>query len=665
MRSSPAAPHRRPSGLLHAFDQVAAARDSRPCLIEIGDEQLEVRGVETVSQRCHVFELVERIVDRCVAVAPEAPAFLGMELVHRQGQMMRSIPLIEFGAIGFVRHLRANHEIGFPCLHARSSWQTGALDRCERGRNRAGVDPRKLVCVCARGRGGAGIAVKLPLPQARSQSPSCLSAATGRTFISARSESRMPSLRPLVWPSARALSHALWHGRSVRAQLLIVFIVIDVIAGLVAGAVTILQARASTRVEVAASMELAELLVSEAVALMQQEVPAEKFLADLSSQLRLVRHVRIVVKDAAGSLLWPHPPVGAVTRQDRVPAWFAALIAAPIASRDVPVVVNAARVGSVEIVAEPHDEIAEVWGNTVALGAVAFCVNVAVIGILYVLFGRVLDPLTGVARGLADLEQRNYRVRLPRPQAQELAAITDRFNALAQALEAARAENEKLNHRLITAQDDERRRTALELHDEVGPNLFGLKAHAASIATAAAKLEHQAARKMTERVRDMLAIIEQLQSIDRSMLNRLRPMALGHVPLRDILCELVRDRARQYPQIDFSVCADNLMRSYGDSVDLTIYRCVQESLTNIIRHAQAKHVTIELGEVASDANGGPQLALTVRDDGCGVDPLAAPGFGLRGMQERARALGGSCKVDSARGCGTSIRIMIPLRERRS
>jgi two-component system sensor histidine kinase UhpB len=174
---------------------------------------------------------------------------------------------------------------------------------------------------------------------------------------------------------------------------------------------------------------------------------------------------------------------------------------------------------------------------------------------------------------------------------------------------------------------------------------------------------------MTERVRDMLAIIEQLQSINRSMLNRLRPMALGHVPLRDILCELVRDRARQYSQIDFSVCADNLMRSYGDSVDLTIYRCVQESLTNIIRHAQARHVTIELGEAVSEvnasANGTSQLALTVRDDGRGIDPVAAPGFGLRGMQERAQALGGSCKVESASGCGTAVRIVIPLHEGRS
>src|SRR5262249_417902 len=162
-----------------------------------------------------------------------------------------------------------------------------------------------------------------------------------------------------------------------------------------------------------------------------------------------------------------------------------------------------------------------------------------------------------------------------------------------------------------------------------------------------------------ERIHDMLAIIERLQSINRSMLNRLRPMALGHVPLRDLLSELVGDRARLYPQIDFSISAHNLMQSYGDSVDLTIYRCTQESWTNVSRHAQAKHVAVELAEAVregnANTNGASQLALTVRDDGRGIDPSAPPGFGLRGMQERVQALGGSCKVDSVGGCGTSIR----------
>ena len=134
-------------------------------------------------------------------------------------------------------------------------------------------------------------------------------------FISAQTESRSPLTLP--WPPARRLSHALWHGRSVRAQLLIVFVLIDVVAGLVAGAVTILQARTSTRVEIAASMELAQLLVGEAVGLIQQEVPAEKFLTDLSSQLRLVRHVRIVVKDATGApLVLRRPAAGSDTARD-------------------------------------------------------------------------------------------------------------------------------------------------------------------------------------------------------------------------------------------------------------------------------------------------------------------------------------------------------------
>jgi two-component system sensor histidine kinase UhpB len=169
---------------------------------------------------------------------------------------------------------------------------------------------------------------------------------------------------------------------------------------------------------------------------------------------------------------------------------------------------------------------------------------------------------------------------------------------------------------------------------------------------------------MTARVSDMLAIIEHLQSINRSMLNRLRPMALGHVPLHDILSELVRERARQVPQIEFSFSAHRLMRGYGDSVDLTVYRCVQESLTNVIRHAQAKHVGVELGETGSEGSGGGEreLALSVHDDGRGIDPAASPGFGLRGMQERVQGLGGSCKVETASGRGTCIRVVIPLRD---
>ena len=97
-----------------------------------------------------------------------------------------------------------------------------------------------------------------------------------------------------------ARGHAMrapWQGRTLRAQLLTLFVVIELIAAAIAGAVTILNARSATRVEIAASMELAELWVKEAVLLAQREAPADRFLTDLSSQLHRVRHVRIEVKD--------------------------------------------------------------------------------------------------------------------------------------------------------------------------------------------------------------------------------------------------------------------------------------------------------------------------------------------------------------------------------
>jgi two-component system, NarL family, sensor histidine kinase UhpB len=481
----------------------------------------------------------------------------------------------------------------------------------------------------------------------------------GRKEINAQPASAVAAL-PSSTPRWRALQW-LWRERPVRTQLLLAVVLIDVIAVLLAGGVAVLRARMQTRVEMTASMHLADLLVSDAVNLMRQKLPAEQFLAALPAQLRSVRHVRIAVKDAAGN------PIAETSPTDRsdsrrldlippVPHWFAALVAPQIESHLVPVKIDDRSIGQVEISGEPADEIAEFWDNMVALGTMGLLLNVAMIGVLYIVFGRALDPLIELARGLSELEQQSYHVRLAKPRASELAAITDHFNALALTLATARAENLRLNRRLITAQDDERRRTALELHDEVGPCLFGLKANASSIIAAIATLPDQARQSVTERLRDILGIIEHLQTINRTMLDRLRPMALGHVPLEEMLGQLVRERSRQHTEISFSFAACRLQRSYGDSIDLTIYRCLQESLTNVVRHAQAKHVTVALADNATD------LELSVRDDGKGMDISKPRGYGLRGMQERVAGLGGSHNLQSAPGRGTSISITLPLPE---
>jgi two-component system sensor histidine kinase UhpB len=471
--------------------------------------------------------------------------------------------------------------------------------------------------------------------------------------------SAVRTVQPAATRLRRPQLRGLWLGRSVRAQLLLVFVLIDIVAVIVGGSVAVLRARAQARVETAASMSLAEALVRDAVGLVHQQIPAEQFLANLPVQLRSIRHVRIAVRDAAGIPIGgTSPRDGARSNRASAPGWFANLVAIPIESHELPVIINGIKVGDVRIVGEPGDEIAEFWENAVAMVATVVLLNVAMLGILYILFGRVLDPLTTLAAGLSDLKQQSYDVRMPKPQARELAVITDHFNALARALETARTENLRLNRQLVTAQDDERRRTALELHDEVGPCLFGLKANASSIASVAAELPENAKLGITDRLRDTVATIDHLQAINRSMLERLRPMALGHVPLAELVDQLVRDYGRRHSQIAFSISADGIQPSYGDSIDLTVYRCIQESLTNAVRHAQARNVNVQLEHNQTEK----QLALTVGDDGCGIHPGKVAGFGMRGMQERVEGLAGRYAVDSEAGAGTCVRVILPLAE---
>lgn len=437
-----------------------------------------------------------------------------------------------------------------------------------------------------------------------------------------------------------------WHRLSLRAKLLLVFILVDLIAAFVIGSLTIMRARVSTRIEIAASMALAETLVAETIG--QANPQAVRSIAEHASRQRLMRHVRLSVRNAA------HLPVTIASQREAsdaarspAPAWFEKLIAPPIERRELPIITGGQTVGSVLITGVAEDEIAEAWENFIALTLGGAGLNIAVIMLLYVLFGRVLDPLTKLATGLRDLESRNYGVRLARPDGRELGAIAERFNSLAQALDALRAENSELHRRLITAQDDERRLTALELHDEVGPSLFGLKANAASI------VAHAPLGDLIERAREMLTIIDHLQATNRNLLNRLRPMALGQIPIGELLSELARDRARQHAEIEIAVVPASVQPTYGEPVDLTVYRCVQEALTNAIRHAAATRIDITLHET------GGYLELRVRDNGRGIS-AGRVGRGISGMQERVRGLGGHCAVQDAPDGGTCVSIQIPV-----
>src|SRR5256885_701221 len=100
-------------------------------------------------------------------------------------------------------------------------------------------------------------------------------------------------------PLARLLD-ACWYRRSIRAQLLLTVLLIELVAALIAGGVTVIKAKHATRIEIDASMNLAEVLVRETISLVPADTPADRFLESLPLRQRFARHVRITVRDAAG-----------------------------------------------------------------------------------------------------------------------------------------------------------------------------------------------------------------------------------------------------------------------------------------------------------------------------------------------------------------------------
>jgi two-component system sensor histidine kinase UhpB len=353
----------------------------------------------------------------------------------------------------------------------------------------------------------------------------------------------------------------------------------------------------------------------------------------------------------------PHP--------ERAPQWFADLVGPKVGAREVRVVLGENHMGSVVIVGEPRDELGEIWEEVSRRAVIWLAITAMMLALLYVVLGRLLNPLSGLARGMQELEDGHYGTRVSEPRVRELAVIASRFNMLAEALERARAENSRLYQNVIDLQEDERREIANELHDEAGPCLFGITANVSSIGRLSEQVADAQGRPIRERIGEIHTITERLKTINRDLLRRLRPIELGRIPLEELIGSLVAGFGRRHPEVAFSVAIGSLARSYGEAVDLTVFRCVQEALTNALRHGGATRMSIDLREEQVAANGSDQpmrkLHLKVHDNGAGFDPGASMGIGMTAMRERVGGLGGTMTIDSSRGRGTTVVIAVPLR----
>ena len=200
--------------------------------------------------------------------------------------------------------------------------------------------------------------------------------------------------------------------------------------------------------------------------------------------------------------------------------------------------------------------------------------------------------------------------------------------------------------RAMEAAEEERKRWARELHDET---LQGLGALRMGISAAAREPDAVRMREQLAELGERVA--GEIQNL-RAIITDLRPAALDQLGLRPALESLV-ERVAATEGLDARLDVD-LPRPLGSAVETTVYRLVQEALTNVAKHAGASRVSVRVA-----TGDGDRVDVLVADDGRGFDASApSDGFGLRGMQERVQLAGGSLDVRSG-GSGTEVRAEIP------
>jgi signal transduction histidine kinase len=286
--------------------------------------------------------------------------------------------------------------------------------------------------------------------------------------------------------------------------------------------------------------------------------------------------------------------------------------------------------------------------------------------IVTVLIGLGLTRRLGILAAAAqEVGKGDYSTRIPIETADEVGRTAAAFNQMVtevssrtQQLEEAEsqsrtllAENRNLIHTSLNVQEEERKHLARELHDELGQCITAIQADAESIRD----LSREGDKRIETSASAILDVSSRIYEVVHAMMQRLRPGVLDDLGLIEALKEELSTWQDRHPEIKANFDVAGSLDGLDERINITVYRIVQECLTNITRHADATRVSISLsGNIDS-------LLLSVRDNGKGLDPSTpSEGLGLVGMRERAEGLGGEFMLASEQGAGVTVHIRIPL-----
>ncbi|TWB96801.1 two-component system sensor histidine kinase UhpB [Bradyrhizobium macuxiense] len=449
----------------------------------------------------------------------------------------------------------------------------------------------------------------------------------------------------------------MWQKLSLRARINLLLALILALGLGINIARLALEAGPRVQAEDQSVIRLAREFVAAIVAGLDEAPDPDARLDQIVEDLSRLRHVSITRQDDATAKSPERPQDAGDPRAP--PEWFVALVHPEQTSVRVPISVHG-KPQSLVITSHPDDEIAEIWDGIVTQLEIGSAIAVALLLVTMLVVGRALAPLEALSQAMIGIEAGDYDARVEPGGSPELAAICAKLNHLAATLGEAVDSKRQLAERAVSLQDSERKEIARELHDEFGPYLFALRAHAGAL-TRLSEVDKADPAALRKHGNAILEQVNALQQFTRRILERLRPVGLAELGLAEALGALVRLWSETHPEVEIESNVSPDIGETGEMADLTIYRIVQEALTNVFRHAGATAVAITIEPVERQAGlrGSRGGALVrVRDNGRGMLADHRLGRGLTGMRERILALGGTLKINSTDD-GVTVEALVP------
>lgn len=444
----------------------------------------------------------------------------------------------------------------------------------------------------------------------------------------------------------------------LRITLIINLLLLLILA--VSSSLTIQDARRNVQAEIHSSEKLALYLFEIGVLKNPKYQTIENEFKPFNLQnLIHMRHIKIEFFNVEGKLLDSN--ISEVKIANQAPDWFVSLLSSisdPWEPKRLPVVILGDHKGDIVISPDPSYEYGEIWNqlkDTLQLiGTFFILINALIVWIL----SSALNPIEHILFSLNQLEEGNLKTRIPHLKTKEVRLIGQKFNRMVKILEETIVKNHTLSQQLINLQETERKKLARDLHDEFGQSLTAIHADAAALKILANK-EYPKIKPSVDAISHLSKYLMELVS---GMLGRLKLGVLSELGLEEGLVDLIKTWQLRHPKIKLQY--DLHLRSLpkvSETISVSTYRIVQECLTNISRHARAKHVAIQIKYEAKNKLN-RFIDINIQDDGVGFSKPHRDGFGLLGIKERIYEIHGKINIISKPKLGAALSIQLPLQK---